>query len=87
MAAEVTAHGFTLRWDRCEAVYNTEGELVYAHYIRKGRLVLVHPSHCNVLAWLRRQGEVEMREGSPLRRRTVDAMNARRAAVKMELLP
>ena len=73
-----SAFGFTLLWDHGEAVYNTDGELVYAYYKRRGRLIFVSRKHVNSIAYFQRQGEIQMREGSPLRRRTIDAMNARR---------
>lgn len=84
MRIDACASGFTLTWDRFAAVYNEQGELVYAHYRRKGRYIGVSEKHCNVLASLRRQGEMQMRKGSPLRRRTIDAINFCRSAENQE---
>ena len=83
---KTNSHGFVLAWDKCEGTYAPSGELLYGHYIRKGRYILVHPSHCNVLAYLRRQGAMQMREGSPLRRRVIDGINQCRAQTGQALL-
>ena len=77
---------FSLSWDHSIAIYNTQGELLSASYRRGGRLVRVAKAHVNKVAYFRRQGENEMRLGSPMRARALAAMNAAREELGMTLL-
>lgn len=69
------ARCFILTWDKVMATYNTDGALAYANYRRGTRLVKVATNHVHTLAYLRQQGLLQMKPGSPLRRLTVEKIN------------
>ncbi len=60
---------FTREWERCIAVYESDGTLVDAHYKRaKGKRVFVSFKHRRVRDWLEAQGRQEARFRTVVRR-------------------
>lgn len=59
MRTDLPAGKFKLTWERCTATYESDGEIIFAHYIRRGRYYHVPDRHWRIRAWLTAQGKQE----------------------------